>query len=298
MLENIHDIAPGASLAFATGDSDELAFAKNIQALASTAGMRTSSSTTSAYADEPMFQDGLIAQAVNTVTAQGVTYFSAAGNDGPTTAISRHSAPPAGTITGHRHRHVHELQPQRRHERSSCRSRPTVANAQITFEYDQPYQTQEPAGSPGTVTSNVNIYVLDAAPALSWSAPRANNNNVAIQEPWQIVTIPNAGQLRRRDPGRLRAEPGPRRVRRASTTRTSTLTRQPAVRQRGRHVLIPPRSGTTRPSTRSASARPRGGRRLPTSARTRWPTSPSARRARRSTSSTSTARRCRARDWS
>ena len=29
-----------------------------------------------------MFQNGIIAQAIDTVTSQGVTYFSAAGNDG------------------------------------------------------------------------------------------------------------------------------------------------------------------------------------------------------------------------
>ena len=34
MLENIHDVAPGASLAFATADGGDLAFADNIKALA------------------------------------------------------------------------------------------------------------------------------------------------------------------------------------------------------------------------------------------------------------------------
>ncbi|MGH9891871.1 MAG: hypothetical protein ACREA0_07800, partial [bacterium] len=34
------------------------------------------------YFAEPMFQDGIIAQAVDQVKARGVSYFSAAGNDG------------------------------------------------------------------------------------------------------------------------------------------------------------------------------------------------------------------------
>ncbi len=34
------------------------------------------------YPDEPFFQDGVVAQAINAAAAQGVAYFSAAGNDG------------------------------------------------------------------------------------------------------------------------------------------------------------------------------------------------------------------------
>ena len=34
-----------------------------------------------AYFDEPFFQDGPVAAAVNNVTAHGAAYFSAAGND-------------------------------------------------------------------------------------------------------------------------------------------------------------------------------------------------------------------------
>ena len=34
------------------------------------------------YLAEPMFQDGIVAQAVDQVAARGTAYFSAAGNDG------------------------------------------------------------------------------------------------------------------------------------------------------------------------------------------------------------------------
>src|SRR5262249_54540200 len=49
------------------------------------------------YPDEPFFQDGLVAQAINTVTAQGVVYFSSAGNDG---TLSYQNTTPSFSITG------------------------------------------------------------------------------------------------------------------------------------------------------------------------------------------------------
>ncbi len=67
MLENIHDIAPGASLAFATaGGSASSRSARTSLALANTAGANIIADDVG-YPDEPMFQDGLIAQAIDTV---------------------------------------------------------------------------------------------------------------------------------------------------------------------------------------------------------------------------------------
>jgi Subtilase family len=80
MLEIIYDMAPGASLFFATADVSEAGFATNIQAL-QTAGCNIIVDDVF-YFDEPVFQDGIVAQAVNTVTGLGALYFSSAGNEG------------------------------------------------------------------------------------------------------------------------------------------------------------------------------------------------------------------------
>lgn len=79
MLQLVHDLAPGADLAFATAFTGETAFADNIRALAD-AGADVIVDDVSYFA-EPMFQDGVIADAVNDVTAQGVVYYSSAGNN-------------------------------------------------------------------------------------------------------------------------------------------------------------------------------------------------------------------------
>lgn len=82
MAELIHDVAPGASISFATAYGGQAAFAQNIRNLANPALGRSNIIVDDVvYLDEPFFQDGVIAQAVNDVVQyNGVAYFSAAGN--------------------------------------------------------------------------------------------------------------------------------------------------------------------------------------------------------------------------
>jgi hypothetical protein len=79
MLQIVHDVAPGASLSFYTAENGEAGFASGIVALAN-AGAKVIVDDVG-YFDEPFFQDGEVAQAVDQVVGQGVAYFSAAGND-------------------------------------------------------------------------------------------------------------------------------------------------------------------------------------------------------------------------
>jgi len=85
MLQIVHDLAPRASLAFATAFESEESFAANIELLArptseggAGAGVIVDDV---AWFEEPFFQDGPIAVAVREVVADGATYLSAAGND-------------------------------------------------------------------------------------------------------------------------------------------------------------------------------------------------------------------------
>lgn len=80
MLEEIYDIAPGASLAFATANGGQSAFASAITLL------RTSGANVMVddigYPDEPMYQPGVIDTAIKTFTQAGGIYASAVGNSG------------------------------------------------------------------------------------------------------------------------------------------------------------------------------------------------------------------------
>jgi hypothetical protein len=85
MLQIVHDVAPKAKLAFHTGFLSAGHFAKAIQTLASSnlpGGRCDIIVDDLTYITEPFQQDGVVAQAVNQVVSQGVTYFSSAGNFG------------------------------------------------------------------------------------------------------------------------------------------------------------------------------------------------------------------------
>ena len=87
MVELVHDLAPGADLVFATAFGGEFGMAANIEAMAQAGADVIVDDVT--YFAEPMFQDGPIAVAVDHVTAQGVAYYSSAGNTNATSEANR-----------------------------------------------------------------------------------------------------------------------------------------------------------------------------------------------------------------
>ena len=88
ILQILHDVAPKARLGFATANGGEVNFANNIRALGGFADAPNAQAGFKAdiiiddviYPTEPMFQDGIVAQAVDDVAAAGVSHFSSAGN--------------------------------------------------------------------------------------------------------------------------------------------------------------------------------------------------------------------------
>ncbi len=80
MLEIVADLVPGAGLFFATASGGPATMAANIIALQNAGADIIADDFT--YFNEPPFQDGPIAQAVNTVSGNGILYFSSARNSG------------------------------------------------------------------------------------------------------------------------------------------------------------------------------------------------------------------------
>lgn len=80
MSQIVHDIAPKASIEFASAFNGEPSFATNIGKLVTPGGAKVIADDVF-YFEEPFFQDGPVAVAANEAVEAGSTFLSAAGND-------------------------------------------------------------------------------------------------------------------------------------------------------------------------------------------------------------------------
>jgi len=164
MLQVVHAVAPGAALAFYTAINSEADFANGITALAKAGATVIADDT--GYYDEPFFQDGILAQAIDDVEAKGVAYFSAAGNNGelsyenhaPSFATLSSSGPNAGEYL------LNFDTTAATHSTALPVTIPPLFPGELIaliVEWDQPYLTGAP-GSPGT-TSSIDLCVSGAS---------------------------------------------------------------------------------------------------------------------------------------
>ena len=93
MLQIVHDIAPGAELAFRTGFLGEQDMADGIREMADS-GCTVIVDDLS-YITEPFFRDGVISDAIDQVVTEGVTFFSSAGNFGRAAYTGQFTPAPA-----------------------------------------------------------------------------------------------------------------------------------------------------------------------------------------------------------
>ena len=187
MLQLIHDIAPGARLAFATAFiGGEAGFASNIQALAD-AGCDIIVDDIIYFA-EPMFQDGIVAQAVNNVVSQGVAYFSSAGNQADqswesTGAINTGSL----TIGSNTFSHAIDFDPTAGVDR---RQQITIAPGKeilLSLQWDDPFYTTS-----GTL-SDVDVYLINSVTGAIVAG--SADDNIASRTPGEIFRFSNNGSF-------------------------------------------------------------------------------------------------------
>ncbi len=181
MLEIVYDLAPGAQLFFATGGGGPANFAQNILNLRA-AGCDIIVDDIF-YFNESPFQDAVIAQAVNSVTADGALYFSAAGNEGNLTHGTSGTwegdfldGGPAGTPVNGKGGTLHSF------GTNTYDTVTGVGMATILFWSD-------PLGAS---TNDYDLYVLDSTGATVVSASTTVQNG--SQDPYEIVPPPDVDQ--------------------------------------------------------------------------------------------------------
>ena len=194
MLQIVHDVAPGSSLAFATAGPGQAGFAANIQALAN-AGSKVIADDIYYFA-EPMFQEGIIGQAIDSVvTKQGVSYFSAAGNFA---SQSYDSGSPSAYGTNPIQFTTTTIAAIDPHPGLYYNFNPTpggAANPYQTFtlasgggiglsmQWDQPFYSKS------GVTSDVDIYLINVSTGQVVAA--ADSNNLLNQTPYEYLGYQN-----------------------------------------------------------------------------------------------------------
>jgi len=196
MLQIVHDMAPSSDLLFHTGLGGNASYANAITELA-TAGADVIVDDLM-YLNEPMFQDGVVAQAVDSVNAQGIAYYSAAGNSG------RSSYEASFTDSGvifciefflpigdcdpifERVGRMHDFDQGPGVDLYQSVTVPIDGVLTIAMQWDEPF------GGSGSKT-DYDIVLLDETGGIYFEI--SANDNVATGEGWEVLQFQNAEVL-------------------------------------------------------------------------------------------------------
>lgn len=156
MLQLIHDLAPNADLAFRTAFGGKVDFAQGILDLAQAGADIIVDDVV--YLNEPFFQDGVVAQAVDQVVAQGVTYFSSAGNSGRNSYESEFRNSGQVFDLGSFQLEAHDFDPGAGVDLFQEITVPQGGQVSFSFQWDEPFFSV----SGGTGARNdIDIFLLD-----------------------------------------------------------------------------------------------------------------------------------------
>lgn len=188
MAQIVHDLAPGANIAFASAYGGETRFANNIAALVSAgAGVVVDDVV---YANEPIYQDGPIAVAMSNARAAGTAVFSAAGNSTITLGGRNVSSYEALSYRGgtcptlpFSYLDCHSFNPSST-DVTYGMTVPNGRTVELAVQWAQPR---------GGVTTDMDVYVLNAATGAVLDKSDATNNGAGgTQQPYEFVSWINS----------------------------------------------------------------------------------------------------------
>lgn len=181
MAQLIHDIAPGAEIIFHTAFGGIADFADGIVELAEAGADIIVDDVL--YLAEPMFQDGIVARAVDEVHAMGVAYFSSAGNSARDSYESAFRGA-QGTVGGVSATY---------HDFDDGAGTDIVQNFELgpgerlylSFQWDEPIRDTA-TGSPGSAV-DLDIVIVDG---LGGAVASSTDSNIGA-DPVEIVEFQN-----------------------------------------------------------------------------------------------------------
>ncbi|GGE96344.1 S8 family peptidase [Hymenobacter cavernae] len=180
MCQLIYDLAPGAQQVFSSVFLGEGNFAAQIHRLANP-GLGNCKVLTDdiRYYEEPFFQDGVVAQAIDeVVTERGVAYFSSAGNYG---SQSYENAAPSFVAIGNQ---------------GSVQLNFSTTGTDLTQEFSIPQggnvllalQWSDPFYTVAGVKTDLDAYLISSR---GDTVALANDNNIGLQTPSEFLAFTN-----------------------------------------------------------------------------------------------------------
>ena len=208
MSQIAYDVAPGAKLAFYSADYSEADFANGIITLA-TPTTQTGPAPNNfpgggaqvvvddvGYFDEPIYQDGIVGDAINTVAQQfGTLYFSAAGNEGRDSY--ENTAPQfetAAVDTPDGAEQLLNMDPSgATHTDYLPFTVPSLAPGDgyyVLLEWDQPYATGATVANPQGSANALDMCIGDDKGNIIYCA----GISPVGTDPWNLIPIVNGGK--------------------------------------------------------------------------------------------------------
>jgi hypothetical protein len=137
------------------------------------------------YLAEPMFQDGIVAQAVDQVAARGTAYFSAAGNDGRRSYERRFRNSRQSFDYGFGPAAAHDFDPGPGVDVGQRITVPELGCGLFVLQWAQPFRSV--SGAPGSAT-DFDILLLDPEHTIAYAASLDRNRR---SDPVEILEFCN-----------------------------------------------------------------------------------------------------------
>ncbi|MEO1437780.1 MAG: S8 family serine peptidase, partial [Bacteroidota bacterium] len=182
IAEILYDVAPGADIVFHTAFEGSADFAQGILDL-QIDGCDIIIDDVGYFA-EPMMMDGIIAHAVDSVVADGVHYFSSAGNSGAKSYEASAFDDSGFTYGG---RPIHDFDSGSGVDYSLEMTIPNGVQASFSFQWDDPFGSLP--NSSGTAATDMDFYLVNAG--FTGILASSQDNNISGGDPYEILSYTN-----------------------------------------------------------------------------------------------------------